>query len=246
MKKSVYRQHELSRRRFLGRSACAAMGVTGIVNTLTHLRLMNAAMAAGPDLSDYKAFVVLFLFGGNDSFNMLVPATGHPERQNYLDGRGVLGLGDTGAPGDILPLNTTGDPYGLHPRLSGMQKMFNDGDLAFLANVGSLAEPIADRSDYLSGSKVLPIQLFSHSNLQEQWQSSIPDKPFTTGWGGRMSDILNASYGQGDVSMNITLAGVNSFQVGTDGNVVQYGVSNTGAKSAGRAAIHCHATSRAR
>ena len=59
MKKSVYRQHELTRRRFLGRSACAAMGVTGIVNTLTHLRLMNAAMAAGPGLSDYKAFVVL-------------------------------------------------------------------------------------------------------------------------------------------------------------------------------------------
>ena len=230
MSKSVYKEHELSRRRFLGNSACAAMGFTGVVNTLAHLRMMNAAMAAGGPIGDYKAFVVLFLFGGNDSFNMLVPATGHPERQNYEDGRGILTLGDNGQPGDILPLTTTGDPYGVHPLMPGVQAMFNNGDLGFLANVGSLAEPIADRAEYLGGGKVLPVQLFSHSNLQEQWQSSIPDKPFTSGWGGRMADILNSSYGNGDVSMNITLAGVNSFQVGT-GGVVQYGVSTTGAKS---------------
>ena len=244
MKKSVYNEHALSRRRFLASGACASMGYTGIVNTLAHLRLTNAALAAGPALSDYKAMVVLFLFGGNDSFNMLIPASGHPERQLYEDGRGILAHGDDPAnegpnanpdlAGNILRINypsAADQKYGVHPELSGIRDMFNSGDLAFLTNVGTLAEPIVDRSDYLGGSKVLPAQLFSHSNQQEQWQSSIPDKPFTSGWGGRMADILNASYNSsGEVSMNVTLAGVNSFQVGTSG-IVQYGVSSSGAKS---------------
>ena len=78
---------------------------------------------------------------------------------------------------------------------------------------------------------MLPVQLFSHSNQQEQWQSSIPDKPFTSGWGGRMADLLNASYGNGDISMSVTLAGTNSFQVGNSGGVVQYGVGVNGATS---------------
>lgn len=244
MKNSSYHDHVLSRRRFLSHGACASLGFTGIVNTLAHLRLTSAALAAGPALGDYKALVVLFLYGGNDSFNMLIPASGHPERQLYEDGRGILAHGDDPAnegpnanpnlAGNILRINyptATDQRYGLHPELAGMRNMFNAGDLAFLSNVGSLAEPIVDRADYLSGSKILPVQLFSHSNQQEQWQSSIPDKPFASGWGGRVADLLNASYNSsGEVSMNITLAGVNSFQVGTSG-IVQYGVSTTGAKS---------------
>lgn len=245
MKNSIQKEHELSRRRFMSGTACASLGTTGMVNTLAHLRMMNAAVASGGGpFSDYKALVILFLFGGNDSFNMLIPSSNHPERSNYVTGRGILAHGDDppnegpnaneDMAGNILRINypsAANQQYGLHPELSGMRTMFNNGELAFLSNVGTLAEPITDRADYLSGSKILPVQLFSHSNQQEQWQSSIPDKPFTSGWGGRMADLLNASYGSGDVSMSVTLSGVNSFQVGTSGDVVQYGVGVNGATS---------------
>jgi uncharacterized protein (DUF1501 family) len=244
MKKSVQKEHELSRRRFLSGSACASLGTTGIVNTLAQLRMMNAAVAAGPALGDYKAMVVLFLYGGNDSFNTLIPSSNHPEWNNYSTNRGILAHNDDpgnegpnanpNLAGNILRINypdAANPQYGVHPELSGMRDMFNDGELAFISNVGTLSEPIADRTEYLSGSKILPVQLFSHSNQQEQWQSSIPDKPFTSGWGGRMSDLLNASYGNGDISMNVTLAGVNNFQVGTSPAAVQYGVGVNGATS---------------
>jgi uncharacterized protein (DUF1501 family) len=100
-----------------------------------------------------------------------------------------------------------------------------------VCNVGSLAYPVPTRADYLSGKIPLPQQLFSHSDQQTQWQSSVPDRPFTSGWGGRAADLLNTSYhstGTSKVSMSISLAGVNSFQVGTAGQVVQYVVKSTG------------------
>lgn len=218
----------MTRRGFGGRAACGAMGMTGIVNTISQLGLVNAALAQGGPLPDYKALVVVFLFGGMDSNNVLVPAAGHPQRANYDSLRGVLAIPS----GDLSLLSNvnTGDPFGLHPSLANLASLFDAGDLAVVANVGSLAYPIATRDEYLNATVPLPPQLFSHSDQQTQWQSSIPDKPFQSGWGGRVAELINADFNStGKISMNISLAGLNSFQVGSVGSVIQYAVGTTGA-----------------
>jgi uncharacterized protein (DUF1501 family) len=100
-----------------------------------------------------------------------------------------------------------------------------------MANVGSLAYPVGSRTAYNSGSIPLPSQLFSHSDQQTQWQSSLPDRPFSSGWGGRAAELLHASYNSAEsskVSMNISLAGVNSYQIGTNGSIIQYVVQPSG------------------
>ena len=84
---------EMSRRGFLARSACASMGVGGVVNTLAHMRLMEGALAnTVTSIGDYKAAIVLFHFGATDSNNMLMPGSGHPARSNYEQHRRVLAL----------------------------------------------------------------------------------------------------------------------------------------------------------
>ncbi len=210
----------IHRRDFVRQSACAALGITGVVNTLANLRLVTAAMAQNTPSDDYRALVCLFLNGGNDSNNLLVPRSGD-FRVDYETGRGVLQI-----PAEQLhpinPLNDSRD-FGLHPNASPLQETFNSGHLAFVCNVGSLAYPIPTRDDYLNKTVPLPPQLFSHSDQQTQWQSSIPDQPFQSGWGGRVADLLHAGQNpDSKVSMSISLSGINSFQIGTSGTVTQF------------------------
>jgi len=219
----------LDRRNFLRQSACASLGLSGLVHGISNLRLMTAAMAQGGNTSGYKAIVNVFQFGGNDSNNMLIPTDGEL-RQDYDAKRGILALPVDGLR-EITPLGESRG-FGLHPNCPEMAALFNSGRLAFISNVGTLAYPIANRSDYLNKRVPVPPQLFSHSDQQVQWQSSVPDKAFTSGWGGRVADLLNSSYNSdGKVSMSISLSGINSFQTGTGGNVVQYAVAPSGAKS---------------
>lgn len=238
------RQELATRREFVRQSACAALGVTGLVNTLAQLRLISAAMAqSGP--SGHKALVCLFLNGGNDSNNLLVPS-GDPAtdslRADYQTGRGILALDRATLPALSVPPTTNCfdayhggvvHPMGVHPDAAKLATLFNAGELAFVSNVGTLAYPIPTRDDYLNGLVPVPPQLFSHSDQQVQWQSSIPDKPFTSGWGGRAADLLHGSYNApgSKVSMSISLAGINSFQIGTTGEVQQYVVGTGGATS---------------
>ena len=241
--KSHEKEFRRTRRDFLRQSSCAALGVTGLVNVLAHLRLMTAAMAQGVPDSGYKALVFLFLNGGNDSNNMVVPAddaASSQARADYEAGRGVLALPSAGLATLSQPANTgaftrhyggQAQPLGFHPSAAPLAELFNSGKLAVVANVGTLAYPVASRTVYNSGTVPLPSQLFSHSDQQTQWQSSLPDRPFTSGWGGRAAELLHASYNSPEaskVSMSISLAGVNSFQVGTTGSVVQYVVQPSG------------------
>jgi len=238
-----------SRRDFLRQSACASLGVTGLVNALAQMRLITASMAAGDTGGDYKAIVCLFLAGGNDANNMLVPMgdpTSEESRADYEAARGVLALDRTTLHALNIPTAAPDTPtkafekhygtsfqsLGVHPGAQPLADMFNTGDLAFISNVGTLAYPVPTREDYINKTVSLPEQLFSHSNQQTQWQSSIADKPFTSGWGGRVAELLNASYNSGSsVSMSISLAGINSFQVGTAGGVSQYVVNPSGTVS---------------
>jgi uncharacterized protein (DUF1501 family) len=214
---------DLSRRRFIGR-ACAAVGATGMLSALAQLRMIGA-LAADAAPSDYKALVCLFLYGGNDSNNLLVPID-NANYQLYAADRTVLALPQA----SLLPISPKayrdGRLWGLHPSLVEVQQLFGQGSLALMANTGTLVQPVT-LAQYNAGTVALPPQLFSHANQQVQWQSSIPDQPFTTGWGGRLADIVNALNSNPKISMSVSVAGQNSFQVGN--TVSQFAVNPTGA-----------------
>ena len=220
---------DLSRRKFLG-GCCAAVGTTGLLSALSQLRLIGAAADApspvGPgDRSDYRALVCLFLAGGNDANNVVVPndVTGY---QAYAQGRGPLALPKDGLLA-LAPRRADGRTFALHPSMPELRDLFGAGRLAILANVGTLVVPTT-KAQFQSKSVPLPNALFSHNDQQVQWQSSLPDsKLFVSGWGGRLADLTNAFNENNKISMSISLAGQNSFQVGKA--VTQYAVSPNGA-----------------
>ncbi len=122
---------------------------------------------------------------------------------------------------------TPGDArgWGLHPSLDGVQALFDQGRAAIVANVGPLVAPLS-RDEYLNHTAAVPPQLFSHSDQTVHWQTSLPDQPAKTGWGGRTADLLRSLNGDARISMSISLGGTNTFEVG---NVVtQYQVSPAG------------------
>lgn len=233
--------HTISRRHFMRQAACAALGATAMVNTLASLKLTSAAMAQGANQDDYKALVCIFLAGGNDSDNMLVPRGSNPLRTDYQNGRGVLALpGDQlhalTVPATTMAFNKYHDgsqaPMGIHPDAKGIADLFNAEDLAFVCNVGTLAYPIQTRDDYINERVPLPADLFSHSNQQMAWQTSVADKPSATGWGGRTADLLHAGYNgnRSKVSMSISLDGANTFQRGLSAETAAFAISDDGAK----------------
>jgi len=216
--------YELSRRKFIG-SACAAVGATGLLSALAQLRMIGAVAADATTSTDYKALVCFFLYGGNDSNNVLIPYD-NSDYASYASQRTALAIPqNTLLP--ISPKTTDGRTWALHPSLPELQSLFGAGNLAIMANTGSLVQPIT-LAQYNSGNAaLLPPQLFSHADQQVQWQSSIPDQPFQSGWGGRLADIVNAMNTNPKVSMSISVAGENSFQIGK--TVSQFAVSPSGA-----------------
>jgi uncharacterized protein (DUF1501 family) len=199
-----------TRRQFLVRSACAAVGMTSLARTVFDLRRVAAA-ATLP--GDYRALVCIFLYGGNDSNNLLVPVD--PADYNaYAAVRQGLAL----AQGTLLPINPVaggdGRQWGLHPSAPGMQGLFAQQKLAILANVGPLVAPVT-RGDYLQHTAALPPQLFSHSDQTLHWQTSIPNLPPMSGWGGRVADLLRSLNSASQISMCLSLGGSNTFEVGS-------------------------------
>ncbi|GHC55166.1 DUF1501 domain-containing protein [Roseibacillus persicicus] len=233
--------YQLSRRKFLATGSCGAMGIGSLVNTLAQLQLINSAAAAsGPGGSDvvgddYKALVCIFLRGGCDMNNVLIPVAGNPQAAGYTADRNVVGVRNgvvdsvlnPAGENDTLPLTAAGDPFGLHPSLVNLQTMFNANEAAFVSNVGTLAEPTTPTT-YTSAS--LPRQLFSHSDQVTEWMSSIADQPYRSGWGARVADLYHANWNpQSQTSMLITAAGNNQFLNG--GSLAQYSVTSAGAIS---------------
>jgi uncharacterized protein (DUF1501 family) len=211
---------DLSRRQFLRGSVCAAVGMTSLAATAFDLRRIAAA---APLDGDFKALVCVFLYGGNDSNNVLVPRG--TDYAAYAAARANLALPQAGLRA-IAPLSGgDGRQWGLHPNLSGVQSLFAQQRLALVANVGPLVAPVT-RAEYLAGTAALPPQLFSHSDQTMHWQTSIPDQPGRSGWGGRTADLLHTLNTNAQVAMSMSLAGNNTFQIGTA--VTQYQVSPGG------------------
>lgn len=184
-----------SRRDFL-KTAVRAAGAAGALGAMGKFGEMTA-LAGG---TDYKALVCIFLAGGNDSHNMVIPiATAQQNYGVYLQGRQSLAL-----PQSSLPtINNGNDVYGLHPELTGIAQLYTAGNAAVVANAGMLVKPIT-RTDYLSGNAaLLPTQLFSHSDQVNQWQTAVPNGTATVGWGGASEDTL-ASYNQAAMFSPVT------------------------------------------
>ena len=200
-----------TRRQFMRQSVCAAVGMTSLASTLFDLRRVAAAVAPASG-TDYKALVCVFLYGGNDSNNMLVPYDA-TDYASYASVRQGLALPQN----TLLPINLLaggdGRLWSLHPTMGGLQSLFSQQQMAILANVGPLVAPVTI-DQWNNGTAALPPQLFSHSDQTLHWQTSIPDQPPATGWGGRVADMLRALNGTAQISMSMSLAGTNTFQVG--------------------------------
>ena len=227
--------HGPTRRHWLKMAGgCAALTNTSLLSTLFNLSATNSLMAQQSEVTDYKALVCLFMFGGNDSFNMLAPLD-PAERADYVTARGgVAGVdpGALGLPEEPLQQNAivdsvSGRRFGVHPAMPEVKQLYDDGRLSFVCNIGSLVQPTS-MQDYQQRSG-LPVGLFSHSDLQQHWMTSVPQsRSHVTGWAGRMADMINDRSNAGaQISMNISLDGVNMLQTG--GSVVPYVVTTSGA-----------------
>lgn len=162
-----------------------SIGSVGFVSRLSRFGLLNA-FAQTTASSDYRALVCIFLFGGNDSNNMVVPLDS-TQYSNYTKIRANLALATT----DLVSIETTSNAsYGLHPQLKDLQPIFASGNLAIVANVGPLVAPLT-RQAYLSNNAPIPSNLFSHADQQMVWQTSIPSGFASTGWAGRVGDQVS-------------------------------------------------------
>lgn len=247
----------INRREFIrGLGGCAALSSVSVLSTLLNLRLTASALAQQPPPNDHKALVCLFLFGGNDSFNMLTPYDA-TEHAGYATIRGGLFTEQTD-PGLALPRvddMATDDPnvgmalkpvtassqggrrFGLHgffnagknanivPGDDYMRQLYNNGELAFVSNVGSLIRPVTKAN----WSSFQPVGLFSHSDEVRNWQTSLPQTAAqNVGVAGRIADALTDSVNQNaTISMNVALNSLNTFQTGRQ--TQPYIVSSTGA-----------------
>jgi uncharacterized protein (DUF1501 family) len=204
----------MKRREFLEKSLCGCVTSAAFASMMGKLSL---AQAATPRLlgDDYRALVCVFLYGGNDSFNMLVPrdATNH--------GRYTVARGELALPiGSILPITPTvapsdGGQYGLHPRMGALKTLFDQGRAAFLPNVGPLLHPIT-KLEFEQGTVPVPAQLFSHSDQQVLWQTPSANGAVRRGWGGKLADIFHETNPNQTLSMNVSLDGENVFQAGDE------------------------------
>ena len=188
-----------ARRRWLmgsGATLAGALGAGSLGNLLLNARPAYAA--------DYKALVCIFLYGGNDGMNMIVPSDAARHGQ-YAAVRAGLAIPRA----SLLPMGSV--PYGMHPSLSALSKVWNDGALAPVFNLGPLFQPLtkAQFRAAAPNSETVPDSLFSHSDQQTLWESGTTDSLTRTGWGGRASESL------GTVNPVISVAGSARFGLST-------------------------------
>lgn len=217
-----------SRREFLKRSS--ALTVAGAAAPLA-FNLAAIGDAAAQAATDYKAIVCLFMYGGNDYANTLVPYDA-ASYDAYQKLRPVLAyprasLDATAlSASPLLPSGATdlaGLQYALAPELALIKPIFDAGKMAVLLNAGPLVEPTT-KIQYANKTVKLPPKLFSHNDQQSAWQSSLPEGA-TSGWGGRMGDVFAA----GNTNSTFTCVNVSGNAVFLTGaNAVQYKVTSNG------------------
>jgi uncharacterized protein (DUF1501 family) len=199
---------------------------TGAIGAGAALAQLGALTARAQTAGDYKALVCIFLYGGNDGNNTIVPidTTGYA---NYAAARGAIALPQSA----LLPLvDASGTAsFGMHSSLGaadGLQAMWNAKNLAFVTNVGTLVAPLT-KAQYQSASSAKPQSLFSHIDQQLQWQASLSDAPSNTGWGGRLADQLASLNTGASIPTSISTAGNNLFVTGSATRALSIPTSGT-------------------
>ncbi len=218
----------LNRREFICRCTQFALGGAALAGTWGSLaQLAEAALPAPTDDygTTYRALVCVFLGGGNDAFNMVVP-TGGQDYTDYSDSRQNLSLPAS----SLLGMGATG--FGFHPNCPELQTLFNSASLSVVANTGMLIRPTT-RNDWQNDLVPLPPHLFSHNSQTDHWHNMSPQTAVLDGWGGRMTEDIAAlgapaSTAIGPLSQ-ISLRGTNAFQRGTTS--LPYTVSTRGVTS---------------
>lgn len=165
--------------------------------------------AEGAMAQDYKALVCIFLFGGNDGHNTVVPMA--PAEYNaYIAKRGGLAL--TG--NRVLPVTTsTGGQYGFNYGMPEIQSLFQQGKVAVVANTGMLYQPTT-KLEYQQNSVPLPTQLFSHSDQVVQMQAGVPNASASSGWGGRIADLVQPNNAGTTFPISISFNGSSLYVAG--------------------------------
>ncbi|HZP64869.1 MAG TPA: DUF1501 domain-containing protein [Rudaea sp.] len=231
------------RRKFIKNTICAALGGASVYSALGQLQLLQAATRTGNYVfNDYKALVCVFLYGGNDSFNTVVPYTQSAFNAFYGSNgvRPQLALDRTKMTNTVLnaPASGPGSPgdsiqYALNPCMApqlisptggtgsanltaDLATVFNAGKAAIVANTGTLVGPLT-QADYIAGIKAVPPQLFSHSDQSAYWQSSPPSNTPASGWGGRIADLV-ASANPAGTPILTGVGGGDAFTRGQDIN----------------------------
>lgn len=195
------------RRHFVQRAA--ALSALGFGTRLNLLDFVSEAHAQSA--TDYRALVCVFLFGGNDGNNTVVPYDSAGYAQYSAVRTSSSGIQLTQA--SLLPIQPVSSPtpFGLHPNLPELQTLFNQRKLAILANVGTLVQPTT-KTQYIAGQ--VPLSLYSHSDQQAQWQSSVSNVVSGTGWGGRIADNLSPLNAQSGFPVITSLDGSVLFTIG--------------------------------
>lgn len=215
-----------TRRDFLRQTACALGGIA-IASSVESFGLVNA-LAQDMTATDYRALVCVFLSGGNDSDNMIVPLDG--EFSNYFNARNPAGLAHQQAALRSVNAPSLGRPFGFHPNMPEMQGLYNQNKVAVLCNVGPLVEPIT-RQTYQNGTGKRPLQLFSHSDQVNLWQTSIANSVSQTGWGGRVADKTGVLNGAATFPQVVSIAGISVFVTGLNARPLAISDSNTALSS---------------
>lgn len=185
----------LSRRQALGQlGGIAALGLAPGLSTV-----VSSARAA--TTGSYRALVCVFLYGGNDANNLIVPtdSAGYDLYRTSRGGtvgtpsNGALALPPAGEAGGVLPL--VGTHFGVHPSMPELAGLWNSGNAAVLFNVGNLVQPFPSAAAFLANrnASLIPVNLYSHSDQQQQMQVTSLPLITRTGWAGRLIDAMSAS-----------------------------------------------------
>jgi uncharacterized protein (DUF1501 family) len=218
-----------SRRRFL-----KGAGAVSAISLASSLDSFGVSAVSAQGAPGYKALVCVFLFGGADSNNFVIPNTG-PAGQDYAAYNAVRdpSSGINIAQASLVPIspsNTPGRTFGLHPSMAALGSLFSAGKAAVVCNVGTLLYPTT-RAQYLARQVQSPSQLFSHSDQQQQFMSDIsaPTLVGITGWGGRLAEKVAGLNAPNATPMAMSFSGSQTFGNGATTRMLAMPTARVGA-----------------
>ncbi len=219
-------QQQLKRRRLLQRFATVSLLGSGHLAMNGKMSLIGSALASSNSytaLTDYKALVCVFLYGGSDSFNMFVPGDS-ALLDSYQSTRGALAVDSSSL------LTVSGGDVQFNSQLPRLHELYESGELSIVRNAGNLIAPVT-RSDYLNNSLNIPADLFAHNHQQEQALKAFSSQPTTVvdaGWGGRMADLLQDANQGAPLPPTFALDGSDWFSPGNVTKPVRIGSNGLG------------------